>query len=178
MTKKIVMRRPFLLLRCIFLLWALAASAACARDYYVSPAGDDSNPGTAAAPWRSIAKVNNAHLQPGDPSILNNHSGNGIVVGNAEKVTIEYCEAANNGWDMPRQGNGPVGTTSDPKLAGLGTAAMTDPATLADLVAYELMPDSPCVGAGRVIKDNGGRDFWGHRVPESERPAAGACQTP
>ena len=50
-----------------------------------------------------------ARNNPGDPSILNNHSGNGIVVGNAEKVTIEYCEAANNGWDMPRKGNGPVG---------------------------------------------------------------------
>ncbi len=50
-----------------------------------------------------------ARNNPGDPSNLTNHSGNGIVVGNAENVTIEYCEAANNGWDMPRKGNGPVG---------------------------------------------------------------------
>jgi hypothetical protein len=26
-----------------------------------------------------------------------------------DKALIEYCEAANNGWDMPRDGNGPVG---------------------------------------------------------------------
>ncbi|HEY4936195.1 MAG TPA: right-handed parallel beta-helix repeat-containing protein [Puia sp.] len=46
---------------------------------------------------------------PGDPSNLTNHSGNGIVVGDCSKVLIEYCTATNNGWDMPRIGNGPVG---------------------------------------------------------------------
>jgi len=46
---------------------------------------------------------------PGDPTNLTNHSGNGIVVGNCRNVTIEYCTATNNGWDMPRIGNGPVG---------------------------------------------------------------------
>jgi hypothetical protein len=50
-----------------------------------------------------------AENNPGDPSNLTNHSGNGIVVGHCTKVTIEYCEATNNGWDMPRIGNGPVG---------------------------------------------------------------------
>jgi hypothetical protein len=50
-----------------------------------------------------------AESNPGDPSNLTNHSGNGIVVGNADDVLIEYCEASNNGWDMPRRGNGPVG---------------------------------------------------------------------
>ena len=46
---------------------------------------------------------------PGDPSNLNNHSGNGIVVSSCTRVLIEYCTATNNGWDMPRRGNGPVG---------------------------------------------------------------------
>jgi len=50
-----------------------------------------------------------AENNPGDPTNLNNHSGNGIVVGNCRKVLIEYCTATNNGWDMPRIGNGPVG---------------------------------------------------------------------
>ncbi|NIM52339.1 MAG: hypothetical protein GTO22_24360, partial [Gemmatimonadales bacterium] len=43
------------------------------------------------------------------PSNLTNHSGNGIVVGQLKGCVIEYCEAMNNGWDMPRTGNGPVG---------------------------------------------------------------------
>lgn len=50
-----------------------------------------------------------AENNPGDPANLVNHSGNGIVVGNCARVTIEYCTATNNGWDMPRIGNGPVG---------------------------------------------------------------------
>lgn len=50
-----------------------------------------------------------AENNPGDPTNLTNHSGNGIVVGNCRNVTIAYCAATNNGWDMPRIGNGPVG---------------------------------------------------------------------
>jgi hypothetical protein len=46
---------------------------------------------------------------PGDPKNLGNHSGNGIVAGGVDGGLIEYCQAFNNGWDMPRQGNGPVG---------------------------------------------------------------------
>lgn len=46
---------------------------------------------------------------PGDPKNLDNHSGNGILAGCVDDGLIEYCEAFNNGWDMPRKGNGPVG---------------------------------------------------------------------
>ena len=50
-----------------------------------------------------------AENNPGDPTNLTNHSGNGIVVGDCRKVLIDHCTATNNGWDMPRIGNGPVG---------------------------------------------------------------------
>ena len=33
----------------------------------------------------------------------------GTVLFNVARATIEYCKAAENGWDMPRKGNGPVG---------------------------------------------------------------------
>jgi len=46
---------------------------------------------------------------PGDPARLDNHSGNGILVGVSGNVIIDHCTATNNGWDMPRKGNGPVG---------------------------------------------------------------------
>jgi hypothetical protein len=46
---------------------------------------------------------------PGDPTNLTNHSGNGIVAGYCRDILIEGCVATNNGWDMPRIGNGPVG---------------------------------------------------------------------
>lgn len=50
-----------------------------------------------------------AENNPGDPTNLTNHSGNGIVVGHCTNVVIDRCVATNNGWDMPRIGNGPVG---------------------------------------------------------------------
>ncbi len=50
-----------------------------------------------------------AENNPGDPSVLSNHSGNGILASSVNRGVIEYCEAFNNGWDMPWTGNGPVG---------------------------------------------------------------------
>jgi len=50
-----------------------------------------------------------AENNPGDPTNLKNHSGNGIVIGKVHGAVIEQCEARYNGWDMPRKGNGPVG---------------------------------------------------------------------
>ena len=50
-----------------------------------------------------------AENNPGDPSVLHNHSGNGILASSVKGGIIEYCEAFNNGWDMPWTENGPVG---------------------------------------------------------------------
>jgi hypothetical protein len=59
---------------------------------------------------RNIRILNcRAENNPGDPTKLDNHSGNGIVVGHCTNVLIDHCTATNNGWDMPRIGNGPVG---------------------------------------------------------------------
>jgi len=54
---------------------------------------------------RDCKTISNA----GDYKNLTNHSGSGIVVGAVDGCLIEYCEAADNGFDMPRTGNGPVG---------------------------------------------------------------------
>ena len=56
-----------------------------------------------------IIRNSKAENNPGDPTNLTNHSGNGILVGSCSNVLIECCTATNNGWDMPRIGNGPVG---------------------------------------------------------------------
>jgi hypothetical protein len=50
-----------------------------------------------------------AENNPGDPTVLKGHSGNGILAFSTDGGVIEYCEAFNNGWDMPWNGNGPVG---------------------------------------------------------------------
>jgi Right handed beta helix region len=51
-----------------------------------------------------------ASNNPGDPTVLRHHSGNGILVSNCKNALIEYCLAYNNGWDQPAQNTGgPVG---------------------------------------------------------------------
>jgi hypothetical protein len=46
----------------------------------------------------------------GDPTITDNHSGNGILFYDTNNSLIEYSAASRNGWDQPLgPGNGPVG---------------------------------------------------------------------
>ncbi|MBN2269783.1 MAG: right-handed parallel beta-helix repeat-containing protein [Sedimentisphaerales bacterium] len=61
--------------------------------------------------------------------------------------------------------------TSNPLLSAPGRAVDYE-----DLVGYMLQEDSICRGAGRAVKANGGRDFWGNRVIESKPPDIGAHQ--
>ncbi len=72
--------------------------------------------GISAGPSTLERTVENLHISrciaennPGCPKIKDNHSGNGIIVGGVKGGLIENSLATNNGWDMPRNGNGPVG---------------------------------------------------------------------
>ena len=48
------------------ILSLLLGPAGCMRDYHISGAGDDANPGTQAKPWRTVEKVNEMDFEPGD----------------------------------------------------------------------------------------------------------------
>lgn len=57
--------------RLALLAWLLLCVPAGATDYFVSPAGNDANPGTTAATaWRSLARVNGMTLRAGDRVFL------------------------------------------------------------------------------------------------------------
>jgi hypothetical protein len=60
---------PVLLFFFLFLLNFLLPNFVKAATYYVSITGSDTNPGTQAQPWKTIAKVNVSSFSPGD-SIL------------------------------------------------------------------------------------------------------------
>jgi hypothetical protein len=45
----------------------------------------------------------------GIPGKIENHSGNGIVMGEVDSLLIEYCEAYENGADNSSEAGGPVG---------------------------------------------------------------------
>lgn len=59
-----------MLRRLLAALPLLAATAAGAATYYVSPTGNDLNSGTLAAPWKTLARVNAASFAPGDVVLL------------------------------------------------------------------------------------------------------------
>ncbi|MBA3710513.1 MAG: right-handed parallel beta-helix repeat-containing protein [Planctomycetes bacterium] len=50
-----------------------------------------------------------AHDNPGDPAFLDNHSGNGILMGNVARGLIERCVAYGNGAQCHCTKGGPVG---------------------------------------------------------------------
>ena len=58
---------------------------------------------------------------------------------------------------------------TDPKLVdpGKGTAGFES------LGGYKLEPGSPAIRAGVRIEENGGRDFWGNRLPTGTEPSIG-----
>jgi len=60
--------------------------------------------------------------------------------------------------------------TGNPMLANPGSGATG----LESLQGYRLMSGSPCIGAGIVVWDNGGRDFWGNPVPSEGKCDIGA----
>jgi hypothetical protein len=64
------MRRIIALIVVVLAAGAAHATGTAGTTYYVSPSGSDSNPGSASAPWRTVARVNTASLLPGDTVLL------------------------------------------------------------------------------------------------------------
>jgi hypothetical protein len=68
------MKSIYIIVVLFALVYVMCPTAKClATTYYVDATnGKDSNKGTVqAAPWRTIAKVNNSHFQPGDSILFN-----------------------------------------------------------------------------------------------------------
>ncbi|UCC22704.1 MAG: right-handed parallel beta-helix repeat-containing protein, partial [Planctomycetota bacterium] len=89
--------------------------------------------------------------------------------------TIEEWAAATG---QEKVGDRIVGKLIDPRLVKPGLTKLTDPTKLSKLREYKLQADSPCIGAGIPIENNGARDFWGNKIPETKKPSIGACQKP
>lgn len=68
-----------------------------------------------------------------------------------------------------------AGFTVDPKLVLPDDLSELprDPRQLRNMPFYRLQADSPCIGAGTAIEDNGASDFFGNPVPPNRRPSLG-----
>jgi hypothetical protein len=108
----------------------------------------------------------NFYQQPTDTTYVSNNYNNNVFDNN------DYYGAAPNGG-LPNDANK---ITSDPQLANPGSGGtnidMTDPNRLA---GYKLLSTSPMIDAGRIITDNGGKDFWGNSL-YSGAPDVGAFE--
>jgi hypothetical protein len=116
------------------------ARATGARDYYVSPGGDDAADGTQAGPWRSIARVNAQAFQPGDRILFEG--------GEAFAGTLELKEA-----DSGVPGSEVVVTTWGSERAIIDGGGA--PAILADGCRHVAIRNLTLRGAGRKTGNTG-----------------------
>lgn len=135
----------------------------------------------ACAQQTGISIYDNDVYAPGVSSLLTNVSenladtpsvSNNIFVGQSSGSTITDTVGtySNNLYqNITSHPTDPKAVTGDPKFAAPGGSQGTD--------GYELDCGSPAIGAGAVIPNNGGQDFFGNKVPAS-KPNIGAFQGP
>jgi hypothetical protein len=95
------------------------------------------------------------------------------------RVTYDWGQSTNNEFDsnvfygahveMPSDARA---TTHRPPLLAPGSGGQG----LNSLPGYTLRADAN-FPRGQIVPNNGGRDFFGHPVPENQPPSIGACQS-
>jgi len=68
--------------------------------------------------------------------------------------------------------NDPHKITDDPMLVDPGSGGTG----LGSVDGYKLQAGSPAIGAGKIVANNGGKDYWGNPVPSDSAPDIGAHQ--
>ncbi len=91
--------------------------------------------------------------------------------GNATNTIFENNVFYGNHLNPPNDDNA---ITEDPLLVSPGTAGEG----FGSVDGYRLLDGSPCIGAGMIVPDNGGFDFWSNPVPAGILPEIGAHQMP
>jgi hypothetical protein len=123
-------------------------------------------------------------------------SGTKLIAGGADKAEFQgnlYWRIQGKGFDVDgypdlkswrdatgqeRVNGTPTGSFADPGVARVGLANCVKPGELGAIKEYKLSAGSPCIGAGLLIENNGGRDFWGAPVTNKDKPSIGACEKP
>jgi len=72
--------------------------------------------------------------------------------------------------DDLKEPDDPAKIKDNPLLLAPGTGGIG----IGTVDGYKLQESSPCLNAGVVIEDNGGKDYWGNPVPADRKPHIGA----
>ncbi|HXK59638.1 MAG TPA: right-handed parallel beta-helix repeat-containing protein [Acidobacteriota bacterium] len=86
--------------------------------------------------------------------------------GGAKDVVFENNVMFGNFREVPDEW---LVLTKDPQLVNAGSGKDG----FESIEGYKLREGSICQGAGKIIPDNGGRDFWGNPVPPDQPPSIG-----
>lgn len=110
-------------------LWLLCNAAYAQTTYYVSTSGNDTNLGTsAAAPWKTLAKINASTFASGDFILLKRGetfvgkliiknsgitidaygAGNNPIISGSEKITSTWTVSSGNIWETTFSSNKPA----------------------------------------------------------------------
>jgi parallel beta-helix repeat protein len=87
---------------------AVLGSSARAATYEVSTAGNDSNAGTAAAPWRTLQKAANV-VNPGNTVLVNNGTYAGFRLRRSGTSAARITIKSKNKWGAKITSTGPLG---------------------------------------------------------------------
>jgi len=122
-------------------------------------------------PELSVSLARNTFGKPRGLRFLNNlFFAEGVVncdFGSIEDVAFDHNAFHGEYRDRPPD---PHAVLTDPLLVRPGSGGEG----FDSLAGYKLRPASPCRRAGIRIPDNGGRDFFGQKVPPKKAPAIGA----
>jgi hypothetical protein len=87
-------------------------------------------------------------------------------LGETENIVFEANILNGNFEDIPEAWRAMI---NNPKLVNPGKGANG----FESLEGYKLEPGSPAIGAGVVLPENGGRDFWGNKLTAGNNPSIG-----
>jgi len=106
-------------------------------------------------------------------------SANGAVFRDSDRVfktLVDWARASGREMIDGRM----AGLSQDPRLLipDRIRELPTDPSQLRTMPFYRVQTDSPCIGAGIIIRDNGKWDFYGNPVDIAQRPTLGVHEPP
>ena len=117
-------------------------------------------------------KSNNDHTYEFYNNIIYNKSKNatyGLAKAGKGLQTRTYSNNLFYGFHLAGEPDDPSKITKDPLFINPGVASLG----LNNLDGYKLKKQSPAIQTGKLIPGNGGRDFYGNKVDEKNKPNIG-----
>ena len=124
-----------------------------------------------------ISERNNGN-KTGEPNTRTYTFKNNIIYNLSTTATYDWRNTRYNrtfeancfyGVHPAGEPNDPKKVTADPMLVSPGSGGIG----INSVDGYKLQPNSPCIDAGVVIPNNGGRDYWGNPLSDG-KPDIGA----